>query len=185
MMSTATQYLTADDLWRLPRNGVRHELVRGELRTMPPAGFEHGAVGIKLSTPLDRHVRDQNLGIVVAAETGFLIARDPDTVRAPDIGFVRRERIEAVGIPKKFWDGAPDLATEVVSPGDTVFETDEKVQEWITAGARLDWVINPRTKTVTVHRPGQNPVILSADDFLDGYDVIPGFRLRVRDVFPA
>jgi Uma2 family endonuclease len=182
-MSTATQLMTADDLWRLPNDGMRHELVKGVLHTMPPAGFEHGVVGLNLSTPLDQHVRANRLGIVVAAETGFLIATNPDTVRGPDIGFVRQDRIQATGIPKKYWPGAPDLAVEVVSPNDTVFEVDDKVQEWLDAGTRLVWVVNPKGRTVTVHRPGATPIILTVNDLLDGEQVVPGFSIRVADIF--
>jgi Uma2 family endonuclease len=182
-MSTATQLMTADDLWHLPNDGMRHELLKGVLYTMPPAGFEHGAVGISLSTPLDQHVRANRLGILVAAETGFLIATNPDTVRAPDIGFVRQDRIQATGIPRRYWPGAPDLAVEVVSPGDTVFEVDDKVQEWLAAGAGLVWVVNPRRRTVTVHRPSGTPVILTVNDVLDGEQVVPGFSIRVADIF--
>jgi Uma2 family endonuclease len=182
-MSTATALLTADDLWRLPNDGMRHELVKGVLHTMAPPGFEHGVIGIKLSTPLEQHVNTNKLGLVVAAETGFLIATNPDTVRAPDIGFVRQDRIQTIGIPKKYWPGAPDLAVEVVSPGDTVFEVDDKVQEWLDAGAGLVWVVNPRRRTVTVHRPGVAPVILTTADTLDGLQVVPGFTLPVAKIF--
>jgi Uma2 family endonuclease len=150
---------------------------------MPPSGFEHGAVGINLSTPLDQYVKANQLGRVVGAETGFLLARDPDTVRGPDIGFVRRERLQATGIPRTYWLGAPDLAVEVVSPGDTVFQVDEKVQEWLAAGTSLVWVINPRQRIVTVYRPGATPRILTANDTLDGEDVVPGFRCPVASLF--
>jgi Uma2 family endonuclease len=175
--------MTADDLWRLPNDGMRHELVKGVLHTMPPAGFEHGAVGINLTLPLGAHVKTNELGVVVAAETGFLIATNPDTVRAPDIGFVRQDRIQAAGIPRSYWPGAPDLAVEVVSPNDTVFEVDDKVQEWLTAGASLVWVVNPRQRTVTVYRPGANPVILTTSDTLDGLQVVPGFSMPVANIF--
>src|SRR6266545_2853554 len=182
MNPITTAPLTADDLWKLPRDGQRRELVKGELRTMPPAGFDHGAVGINLSTPLDQHVRAHQLGVVVAAETGFLLARDPDTVRGADLAFVRRERIPATGRPRSYWPGAPDLAVEVVSPNDTVFEVEEKVDEWLTAGTRLVWVVNPRRRTVTVYRAQTEVAVLAADGFLDGQDVVPGFRCRVADL---
>ena len=182
-MSTATALLTADDLWRLSKDGNRHELVKGELRTMPPAGFEHGVIGINLALPLGQHVKSNQLGVVVNSDTGFVITTNPDTVRAPDVGFVRQERIQATGIPKKYWPGAPDLVVEVVSPNDTVFAVDDKVQEWLDAGAGLVWVVNPRRRTVTVHRPGAAPVILTTADTLDGLQVVPGFTLPVADIF--
>lgn len=182
-MSIASQLLTAADLWQLPHDGMRHELVKGELRTMPPAGFEHGAVEINLTLPLAQHVKAQGLGIVVGGETGFLITQNPDTVRGSDVGFVRRERIEETGIPRQYWPGAPDLAVEVVSPNDRVYEVDEKVQEWLEAGTRMVWVVNPRQRNVTVYRPGINPIILTANDTLDGQDVVPGFQGAVSSIF--
>jgi Uma2 family endonuclease len=182
-MNPTTTLLTADDLLALPKDGVRQELVKGELRTMPPAGFEHGAVGINLSTPLDQHVKRDHLGVVVAAETGFLLERDPDTVRAADIAFVRSERIAQFGVPKKYFPGAPDLAIEIVSPGDTINEVDEKVQTWLASGTTLVWVVNPRQKTVSVYHAHQHPAILTLDDYLEGLDVVPGFRIQVRDIF--
>src|SRR3954453_394054 len=108
-MSTTTELLTADDLWNLRKDRNRHELVKGEVRTMPPAGGEHGVTTNKLNIPLGYFVETHGLGIVFAAETGFIIERDPDTVRAPDIAFVRKERVPPSGIPKGYVPFAPDL----------------------------------------------------------------------------
>jgi Uma2 family endonuclease len=174
--------VTADDLLRVPDDGYRYELVKGELRKMPPAGFEHGAIGINLSAPLAQHVKSVGLGVVCGAETGFILATDPDTVLAPDIGFVRQERIVASGRPRGFWRGAPDLAVEVLSPSDTVFETEEKVAAWLACGARAVWVVNPRSRTVTVQYPGTAARVLSEADVLDGGDVVPGFRIGVAEI---
>ena len=182
-MNPTTSLITADDLFNHPKDGMRHELIKGELRTMPPAGFEHGAVGINLATPLDQHVKAHQLGVVVGAETGFVLERDPDTVRAPDIGFVSKKRIEQTGVPKKYFPGAPDLAVEIVSPGDTMNEVDEKVEIWLASGAMMVWVVNPKRKTLTVYHAQQHPLILTVDDFLEGLDVVPGFRIPVREIF--
>jgi Uma2 family endonuclease len=182
-MSTATALLTAEDLWRLPPDGNRHELVKGELRTMPPAGFEHGVLGVNITLPLAQHVKANGLGVVVNSDTGFVIATNPDTVRAPDVGFVGQDRLPSGGLPAKYWRGAPDLAVEVVSPSDTVFGVDEKVEEWLNAGTSLVWVVNPRQRTVTVHRPGVTPVILTTSDSLDGLQVVPRFSMPVKDIF--
>jgi Uma2 family endonuclease len=175
--------MTAAELARLPSNGLRHELVRGELRTMAPAGGEHGAIGLNLAGPLHAHVKANQLGVVLAAETGFQITSDPDTVRAPDIAFVGRDRIPATGIPKSYWPGAPDLAVEVVSPSDTVYEVDDKVLDWLEAGTRLIWVVNPKQRTVTVYRSLTDVTILREADHLDGEGVVPGFRIPVREIF--
>ncbi len=117
---------------------------------MSPAGGEHGAVIGTLFLLLGNFVRQNGLGVVFGAETGFLIERAPDTVRAPDIAFVSRKRIPPDGIPRSYVPGAPDLAVEVVSPGDTVREVDDKVADWLNAGSEAVWVVNPRWKTVTV-----------------------------------
>jgi Uma2 family endonuclease len=121
-MSTKTQLVTADELLRMPRGRFRYELVEGELRTMPPAGEEHGAVIMFLAAPLAQHVKANRLGVVFTAETGYKLASNPDTVLAPDIAFVRRERVEQTGLLKGYRESAPDLAVEVMSPGDTLKE---------------------------------------------------------------
>ena len=161
---------------------MRHELVKGELRTMAPAGFDHGAIGINLAVELLQYVKKRKLGTVVGPDTGFIIAHNPDTVRAPDVAFVRRDRVPTPR-PVKFWPGAPDLAVEVVSPGDTVFEVDEKVQEWLDAGTGEVIVVNPRQKTVKVFRKGQTAVVLGIADTLENLSVVPGFRCAVADIF--
>jgi Uma2 family endonuclease len=184
-MAVTHRTVTADELFRLPEDGYRYELVRGELRKMTPAGFDHGAIVMNLAAPLGQHVKSHGLGVVCGAETGFRIASDPDTVLAPDIGFVRRERIPASGRPSGFWPGAPDLAVEVLSPSDTVFAVDEKVTAWLTAGAAAVWILNPQRRNITIHRAAGQPRVLSEQETLDGEDVIPGFRLRVAEVFAS
>jgi Uma2 family endonuclease len=182
-MSTTSGHLTADDLLRMPDDGHRYELVRGELRRMPPAGHVHGRVTINFTTPLDQHVRAQSLGAVYAAETGFKLASNPDVVRAPDVAFVRRERVEAIGDVEGYWPGAPDLAVEVVSPNDVYTEVEEKVFDWLDAGARLVVVLNPRKRAVTAYRSLSNIVVLTEKDALDCSDVVPGFTIAVREIF--
>ena len=112
------------------------------------------------------------------------MASNPDTVRAPDIAFIGTERVLLTGVPDKFWPGPPDLAVEVLSPEDTVYEVEEKVEEWLSAGAKAVWVVNPRKQTVAVHRL-QVPVrIFTARDRLDGENVLPGFSCDLAKVFP-
>ncbi|MDE0396410.1 MAG: Uma2 family endonuclease, partial [Candidatus Poribacteria bacterium] len=132
--------LTAEDLWKQPDDGYRYELVKGVIRRMPPAGFEHGIRSAKIGGRLNEHVEKHKLGSVCGAETGFKIAQNPDTVRAPDAAFVRQATIDERGISKGYWEGAPDLAVEVISPGDTYTEVAEKVDEWLNAGCALVWV---------------------------------------------
>ncbi len=182
-MTTQTRPITADDLLRMPDDGFRYELVEGTRRQMAPAGHQHGRIAINVTLPLAQHVKANNLGVVYAAETGFKLASDPDTVRAPDVAFVRRERVEAVGDSRGFWPGAPDLAVEVISPGDSYTDVEEKVFDWLDAGTRLVIVANPRKRLVTVYRSLTDVVVLTEADVLDGSDIVPGFAMPVKDIF--
>jgi len=182
-MTQTLQRSTASELFEMPDDGFRYELVKGELRRMSPSGSEHAVVIGRLTVRLGQHVEANSLGIYFGAEGGFKIASDPDTVRAPDIAFIGRERIPAAGIPKNFWPGAPDLAVEVVSPGDTRREVKEKVEDWLGAGTRAVWVVEPRRRTVSVYRSATDVTRLSEDDELDGGEVVPGFRCQVSEIF--
>lgn len=182
-MSTTLQQVTADELFTRRKDSFRYELVKGELRKMSPAGTEHGAIIFNLSILLGQHIKANNLGQGFGAETGFKLSSDPDTVRAADIAFVRRERIPETGIPKNFWQTAPDLAVEVLSPGDSYEAVDEKVEDWLTAGVRAVWIVNPRRRSVAVYRSMTDVTRLSESDELDGGDVVPGFRCKVAEFF--
>jgi Uma2 family endonuclease len=182
-MSSGPGLMTAEDLWRLPDDNTCRELVRGELRRRPLAGFEHGVINATFAAIFCRHIRVPRIGAAVGAGTGFILARNPDTVRAPDVAFVSQARLEQTGIPKKFFPGAPDLAVEVVSPSDTMEEIEEKVDDFLAAGTQLVWVVNPRRRSVTVYRPGPRVNILKEPDELAGEDVVPGFACRVGDLF--
>jgi Uma2 family endonuclease len=180
-MVTTSQLITADDLWRMPDDGYRYELVRGELRQMSPAGHQHGRIAINITIPLGQYVRANHLGAVYAAETGFRLA--PDHVRAPDVAFIRQERLEENGDREGFWPGAPDLAVEVISPSDTYTEVEEKIFDWLEAGTRMVIVVNPRQRLVTVYRALDDIVILTENDQLDGGEVVPGWTMPVHEVF--
>lgn len=183
-MAVNTKLMTADELWSLPSDGMRHELVRGELRTMPPGGMEQCDRSSVLDGSLGLYVRTHRLGRVFTNEPGFVLATDPDTVRAPDLAFIRRERIEATGIPGGYYrGGAPDLAVEIISPNDLYTEVDEKVAEWLEHGTLVVFVVNPRRKVVAVHRPRQPVDILGIEDTLTAEDVVPGWSLAVSDLF--
>jgi Uma2 family endonuclease len=182
-MTKTTQLMTAEELFHMPDDGFRYELLRGELRRMSPAGPRHGRIAINITTPLDQYVRFHRLGTVYAAETGFQLATDPDIVRAPDIAFVRRERVEEVGDVESYWPGAPDLAVEVISPNDTYTAVEEKVYDWLDAGARMVIVVNPRRHLVTVYRSLTQITVLTEHDTLDGGDVVPGWTMSVAEVF--
>jgi len=177
----ATGITTAEQLLRAQHVG-RCELVRGELRTLIPPGAEHGRIAAGLLVAIANHVNAQGLGTVFASETGFVLSRDPDTVRAPDVAFVRAGRPPA---PRRgYYEGAPDLAVEVLSPDDRPAYVRDKVAEWLQAGARSVWVVDPETRTVTVHRRRRPPATLCERDTLSD-DVPPGLQLSVASVFAA
>ncbi|CAN5589072.1 Uma2 family endonuclease [soil metagenome] len=182
-MSTTRRWMTADELFAMPDDGMRHELVRGELQSMTPAGGEHGAVVGNLTSLVGPAVRSNGLGTIFGAETGFLLATDPDTLRAPDLAFIRRERIPAGGIPKTYMTTVPDLVAEVISPSDRYADVEEKVLEWLAAGVEIVWVLNPRTRTVTVHSRSEGVNVLSATDELTGGAVLPGFSCPLSELF--
>jgi Uma2 family endonuclease len=129
------------------------------------------------------HVTAKRLGKVYAAETGFLITSDPDTVRAPDVAFVRRERLEEIGEVEGYWPGAPDLVVEVISPNDRFTEVEEKVFDWLEAGAAMVVTVNPKKRTATVYRANDDIVVLTEQDVLRGGDVVAGWEMRVEDMF--
>jgi Uma2 family endonuclease len=182
-VSAATELLTAEDLLKKPRDGYRYELAKGELIKEPPAGNIHGKRTMRLGWRLAHHVEANELGAVFAAETGFRLATNPDTVRAPDVAFITRTRIEELGEFEGFWPGAPDLAVEVISPGDSYTEVNEKANEYLSAGATAVWVVDERRRTITVCRSLTDITILTEGDVLEGGDIIPGFSCAVAEVF--
>lgn len=182
-MPTIAQRFNAADLLKMPDDGFRYELVRGILKKMSPSGKKHGKVAVKITTPLAQFVQEHHLGEIYAAETGFRIASDPDTVRAPDVSYVSSRRVAEIGDIDGFLPGAPDLAVEVVSPGDSYTEVEEKVFGWLDAGTRMVVVANPRKKTVAVYRSRTQIKVLTETDTLTGEDVIPGWALPLAGLF--
>lgn len=174
---------TADQLLALSDDGVHRELVEGEVRTMAPAGFEQGEVALSVGSLVREHVRSRGLGAVVAAETGFRLARDPDTVRAPDAAFVTAARLVGVSRRSGYLDLAPDLVVEVVSPHDRASEVLEKARAWLAAGTRLVWVVYPAQQLVVVHEPSGTARHLAGSDRLDGGDVLPELVVEVSSLF--
>ena len=183
-MSTSTQ-ITAKQLLARRNDGNRYELVQGELRMMSPSGNEHGAVTARLTWRLAKYVEENGRGTVFAAETGFLISRDPDTVRAPDIAFVSKDRLDAVGKVKGYWPGAPDLAVEVTSPSDSFSDVEEKALGWLVAGSQIVWVVDPKQKNVTVYRNKDDIHVLGLDSDMEAGELLPGWRISISELFPG
>lgn len=180
---TSTKHMTAEELLTMPDDGQRHELVKGRLVSMSPAGNEHSTVGSIVAHYLWTYVLEHDLGIVTGADGGFIIERDPDTVYAPDAAFVRAERLPPKDERRGYLELVPDLVVEVFSPSDRAREVAIKVRRYLEAGAQLVWVVFPATRTVEVHRPDGSRTTVGADDELDGEDVLPGFLLPIAKLF--
>jgi Uma2 family endonuclease len=180
-MTSVQQITTAEQLLQAGDLGCC-ELVRGELVMMSPAGFDHGWIGQRLGARLSVFVEGSRLGVVTGSDTGFVLARDPDTVRAPDVAFISAARVPDSPTPG-FFEGAPDLAVEVLSPSDRASDLLDKVQEWLAAGCRAVWVVDPQKKTVSIYQ-SRGPVrLLRTGDRLEGGEVLPGFSVAVDDIF--
>ncbi|MGH7556734.1 MAG: Uma2 family endonuclease [Gemmatimonadota bacterium] len=174
--------LTIEEFHRLPDDGWRCELVRGEVVREPPAGYEHGRLANRILHLLTSFVEERGLGEVLASETGFVLFEEPPTVRAPDAAFVAGGRIPSPA-PPGYGRLAPDLAVEVVSPSNTVADIHAKVMDYLDAGSRLVWVMDPSTRSVTAYRSRKRIRLLTEGDELDGEDVLPGFRMPLAEVF--
>ena len=182
-MSTSTRSVTADDLLQMPDDGRRYELVEGELIDMAPAGGRHGHVAMQIGWRLAEHVDKNGLGMAFAAETGFLLERSPDTVRAPDAAFIATERLPAGEITASFVDIVPDLVVEVASPGDTSSELQAKTEEWLRYGVRMVWGADPNSQSITVYSSVDDSLIFNVGNEISGDPVLPGFRCPVEDIF--
>lgn len=181
---SAPALLTADDLVREQPSGKRTELVRGRMIVREPAGYRHGDVAMAIALAIGHHLRSYPVGRLLAAETGFVLSTNPDTVRAPDVAFVRTERIPDP-IPRSFAHFAPDLVVEVLSPDDRPGEVLEKVADWITAGTRLVWVVDPERRIARVYRSDGTESVLNGSDSLNGENVIPGFTNRLDELLSS
>ena len=180
-MSETSRLVTADELEKYPDDDYRYELVEGRVIRMSPVGFQHGRVVIDFGARLNAHSRTHKLGAVLT-EVGFKLRSNPDTVRAPDLAFIRQDRIPSVD-PRGFWNGPPDLAVEVLSPDDRAPDVRAKVAEYLAHGVPLVMVVDPVRKTVAVSRQEAQPVLLGGEDELDLGDIVDGFRCTVREIF--
>lgn len=182
-MSVTTHTMTADDLAAMsPRIG-RAELVKGELICMSPAGFEHGKLTTRLSWRIAQHVEETGLGVICAAETGFLLKRNPDTVRAPDIAFVAQSRLDLAGSVRSYWPGCPDLVAEIISPSDTFSEVEAKALEWLEAGCMVVWIVDPKQKHITEYRSSTEIRILTENDILTAPELLGDWSMGVEQLF--
>ena len=182
-MSAQKTLVTAEELLRMSAEGRRCELVDGEVIEMVPTGGIHGRIIVKLAILLGTYVESRALGTVVAGDTGFLLRRDPDTVRAPDVAFLSKERLPAESIGAGFIAAVPDLVVEVISPSDYASQVQAKARAWLDVGARLVWLAYPESKTVVVYRSRRDVTEMSEGDSLDGLPVLPDFSAKVDEIF--
>ena len=174
--------MTAEELLRRQPPHKRSELIKGQLAVREPAGARHGAVANELAFRITSHVRASNLGRVYAAETGFKIESDPDTVRAPDVAFIRADRLVEPD-PVGFLVIAPDLVVEVVSRDDKPGEVLAKVGMWLNAGCRLVWVVDTERRVGRIYRSDGSEWVLEAGGVLEGEGVLPGFSCPLEDIW--
>jgi Uma2 family endonuclease len=180
-MSEAARLITAEELAEYP-DAKYWELVRGVPRVCEPPGGLHGLLAVKLAARLHEHAERLGLGSVLV-EAGYVLRRGPDTVRGPDISFISAARLPSDQIPEQFIPGAPDLAIEIVSPSTRWSEVEEKVADYLAAGTRLVWVVDPRERRVVVRYPDRPPKLVGTGNVLEGEDVLPGFTLDLQVLF--
>lgn len=182
MSNTTGHVTTAEQLAAMPDDGKRYELVEGVLQMMSPAGGHHGGVAARLLVRITNHVEQKRLGRTFAAETGFLLQKDPDTVLAPDVAFVSFDRLGSFAKHPSYIPLAPDLVAEVVSPHDRSSQIETKFHAWLAAGVRVVLVVDPQTSTIRDYRLDCQSIVRS-DGFLDLNDALPGFKLDVAELF--
>ena len=179
-------HVTSEDLANLEGDGYRYDLLSGDLIRVSPAGFRHGRLAAEIARRLGNFLADHpTLGVVVGAETGFRLSRDPDTVLGPDAAIVSRDRLPAGQAQLGFLELAPDLAVEIVSPSDRWFTVSGKVDAYLVAGVQVVWVIEPAARAARVYTPEgpERRLHAASGDVLQAESVLPGFRLALRELF--
>ena len=183
MSTTSTALMTAEELMQLPDDDLRHELIDGELITMPLPKLPHGRVATHLGVPLAQFVLENDLGEVYIGDVGYQVTWNPDTVLAPDVTFVSKQRLEQAGDVKGYWQGPPDLAVEVFSPGYRPGKVSERISRLFSFGTKQVWIVDLKLSTVTVYRSESDITTFSGSDYLESPDLLPGFRISLEWIF--
>jgi Uma2 family endonuclease len=181
MATVISAPVTLEEFARLPNDGACHEMNAGELITLPPPKSLHALIALTILEFLQQHMKKQGTGRVIP-EAGYLLSRDPLTIRQPDISVISRERVHASD-PDSYFEGAPELAVEVVSPSDSAEDLDIKTKQYLQNGAQQVWILYPRTQTVHVFSRGSATIILDQDQTLEGGVLLPGFSVSVASLF--
>ncbi len=183
-MSVKQHLVTAEELWEMPEvPGKTFELVDGEVVEVSPSNDLHHAIVENVYDVLRDHVRQHNLGLVRFDGLAYVIKRGPDQVRVPDASFVAWDRVPEGRPSERFWQGAPTIAVEVVSPTDRANDIQDRVQDYLEAGTRQVWVLWPHRRSLTVHDADSGVAQFATEATLDGGDILPGFSVTVGDLF--
>jgi len=186
IMATATELMTWEEFLALPDDGMVHDLIRGELRTKPMTrrNQHHARTEAAITRLLGNWLEAQprGVGLIVSGEAGFRLARDPDVGVGLDVAYVGADVVDS-SRNSPYFEGAPILAVEILSPSDKQEEIDEKISLYLEAGVAVVWIVHPRFKTVTVYRPDGKPAFFHEDQTIDAEPHLPGFRAVVRDFF--
>jgi Uma2 family endonuclease len=182
-MATTEKLLTAEEFKGLPDDGKRYELIDGQLREIPQLTMWQGEVEVNLAMRLHRQVRGRTLGRVSIGKVAFILRRNPDRVRAADIAFIRQERVPPLEARQHIMEVIPDLVVESLSKSDTIEEVGDKIDDWLNAGVRMLWIVDPFRRTVTIYQPELDPVLLGERATLQADPIVPGFRCPVAEIF--
>ncbi|HEX5601075.1 MAG TPA: Uma2 family endonuclease [Pyrinomonadaceae bacterium] len=183
MSTTSIALMTAEELLQLPDDDSRHELINGELITMPLPRIPHGRIVIRLGAPLAQFIWDHDLGEAYIGDAGFQVTWNPDTVLGPDIAFISKQRLKEVAEVKGYWQGPPDLAVEVYTPEYRKGKINERISRLFNAGTKQVWIVHLKHSTVTVYRSISDATTFSGSDYLEAQDLFPGFRLSLDKIF--
>ncbi len=185
-MSVEQKLMTAEDLWEKPEiPGKRFELVDGKVIEMPGTGGVHMIIVVALFKLIDAFVTEHDLGYAFPDGLSFVVQRDPDRVRIPDVSFVSWERVPEDGPPEGYWPQPPNLVAEVISPNDNATDIQEKVRDYLGAGVQIVWVVWPKLRSITVHLPDGSSRVLGVESDLDGGDILPGLSIPIASIFES
>ena len=177
-----TKLLTAEDLFEMGSE-AGYELIRGELVEMPPTGHESSSIALRIGIKVGGYIEENHLGGISGTDGGFILARDPDIVVAPDFAFVRADRMPEGEQRKRYLELSPDFVVEVVSPSDRYTNVHNKIMLYLRSGVRLVWIVDPEQQTITTFTSDSPPHVYSASDSIGGGDVLPDFTMPVAGIF--
>jgi len=183
MSTTSTALMTAEELMNLPDDDLRHELINGELVTVPLPKAPHARAATRLGAPLVQFVEDHDLGEVYIGDVGYQLTWNPDTALGPDVSFMSKQRLKEMGEVEGYWQGPPDLAVEVLSAGDRRGKVNKEISLWLGSGTKQVWIVDPKHRTVMIYRSESDTTTFSGSDYLESQDLFPGFRLSLDRIF--